>query len=369
MSKVVQRVLGSVFMSMIGIVFSMPTHALDGAWYVGAGAGISRLAPDTDGSEYTLDDEMSTAAGLYLGLDINDWLAAEAAYTTLGEATLSAGETIGYTAISLGAIAYVYGQRDIRARQQGLSGYLRLGLNSIDNDASIDLNKADNTAIWLGAGLQWPVGRQWGVRGEVTSYDGDAQAAMASVYWRSAPDARSRRLPPVRKPATTPPVAAPRADTVPATAPAPAPAPVPDPAVSPRQIAANDCVQPAANEPSDARGCALISGVMQGVDFQPDTATLTPVGLQLLTRLAATLVQNPDLVIEIQLHTQVYAQSGRAMQLSRERVLAVARYLASQSVDVKRLRARAFGSEQPRADNDTPGGRRLNNRVVLRVLP
>jgi len=365
MSKAVHRVVGFISMSLIGIVYSMPAHALDGAWYVGAGAGVSRLAPETDGSQYTLDDEMSAAAGLYLGLDINDWLAAEAAYTRLGEATLSAGESVGYTAISVGAIAYVYGQRDIRTRQQGLSGYLRLGLNSIDNEASIDLNKADNTAIWLGAGLQWPVGRRWGVRGEVTSYDGDAQAAMASVYWRSAPDAGAQPLSTARKPAATPTVAEPAVNTKPA----PAPAPVPEPTVSPRQIAASDCVQPAGSEPSDARGCALISGVLPGVDFQPDTATLTPDSLPLLKQLAATLEQNPDLVIEIQLHTQVYAKPGRAMQLSRERVLAVARYLASQSVDVKRLRARAFGSEQPRADNDTPEGRGLNNRVVLRVLP
>lgn len=113
----------------------------------------------------------------------------------------------------------------------------------------------------------------------------------------------------------------------------------------------------------------MFSGVLQGVDFVDNTATLTPIAQTLLTRLANSLNQYPDLVTEIQVHTQVYAEPGLAMQLSRDRVLTVARYLASQSVSVKRLRARAFGSEQPRADNDTAGGRRLNNRVTLRILP
>ncbi len=352
MSTAVQRVFAFVLVLVFGLGLCLPVHALDGAWYVGAGAGISRLSPDTDGSEFTLDDDASTAAGVYLGLDINDWLAAEAAFTDLGEATLSGEETIGYSALSIGGIAYVYGERDIRARQQSLSGYVRFGLNSIQNDASIDLNKADNTALWLGAGLQLPMGQQWGLRGELTSYDGDAQALMASIYWRSERDDRSlstRKSPTVRAPATNPPVAA------------PAPAPTPK--------GAADCLVPAPGEPQDGQGCAALSGVLQGVDFVAGSAELTPVAQALLTRLAASLNQYPALVAELQVHTQVYPEPGRAMQLSRARVLTVARYLASQSVDVKRLRARAFGSEQPRADNDTAGGRRLNNRVELRILP
>ena len=367
-----QLVVSFVLMTVLGAVVSLPVQALEGAWYVGAGAGISRLTPETDQSTFTLDDDGSTAAGVYLGLDINNWLAAEVAYTNLGEATLSGGETIDYTAISVGGIAYFYGQRDIRYRQQGLSGYVRLGLSSIDNDATIDLSEENNTAVWLGAGVQYPVGSQWGIRGEITSYDGDAQSVMASVYWRSKSDSRTRGTPAARTPAIpTPRDTARSAPTTPAPVSVPKPVVVPEPVlVAPSErIANSECIDPVASEPRDSRGCSLLSGVLQGVDFEPNTARLTRIGQQLLSRLAASLNEYPDLVSELQVHTEIYAEAGRAMQLSRERVLTVARYLASQSVDVKRLRARAFGSEQPRADNDTAGGRRLNNRVFLRVLP
>jgi len=136
----------------------------------------------------------------------------------------------------------------------------------------------------------------------------------------------------------------------------------------PLSTSASACAVPAAGEPLDAQGCALFSGVLQGVEFVGDSTRLTGVGETLLTRLAGSLNQYPERVVEIRVHTQSFAQADRANELSRARAVAVARYLVGQGVDVKRLKARAFGDTQPRAGNDTAGGRRLNNRVELRVL-
>lgn len=385
MSISVSRVTAFAVALGSSVLTALPVHAQPGQWYVGAGAGISRLTPDTDGSDFTLDDDGSMAASLYLGMDVSNWLGIEVAYTDLGEAGLSGDETVGYSALSLGGVAYVLGERDARRRQHAWSGYLRFGLNKIRNESDFELYKEDNTALWLGAGVQWPVGPTWGVRGELTSFDGDSQAAMASVYWRPTAQrnisGNTARVPPatVPRPVESP-EDKPASKTVAAPAPDPVDTPVSKPVVTPLSESqspaatqfsgpsVSSCAVPTAGEPLNSQGCALFSGVLQGVEFEGDTTTLTAIGETLLSRLAGTLNLYPELIVEIRVHTQTYTDPDRARSLSRERAVAVARFLVAQGIDVKRLRARAFGSTQPRAGNQTPGGRRLNNRVELRVL-
>ncbi|MFT5894132.1 MAG: hypothetical protein ACI8VW_000999, partial [bacterium] len=132
MSRLTQRAI-ALGMSA-GMMFS--SHAIS-AWYVGLGGGVSKLTPDTTSSAFTLEDEEGQPAIAYVGLDINDWLSAEAAFTDLGAAGLSGEQEVGYTAASVGGIAYVYQNRGMGARQAGLSGYVRLGLNSITNESQI----------------------------------------------------------------------------------------------------------------------------------------------------------------------------------------------------------------------------------------
>lgn len=383
MSKSVSRQIAIAVVLGISALSTPPLLAEQGKWYVGAGAGISRLTPDTDGSDFTLDKEASVAAGLYLGRDINDRLGIELAYTNLGKAELSANESIDYSALSLGGVLYVLGETKLAHRQDDWSGYIRFGLNKITNESDVQLAEKDNTALWLGAGIQWPVGPTWGVRGELTSFDGDAQVAMASIYWRPAglsgrsSDNSSVTPAAVPRPvAKAPTVTRPEPEQAPVVTPEPTPEPTPVP-VPDTAIAENaplsgpsvsSCAVPAAGEPLNSQGCALFSGVQQGVEFEGDTTNLTPVGKTLLSRLAGSLNLYPELLVEVRVHTQTYTDPDQAHTLSRERAIAVARFLVAQGVDVKRLKARAFGSIQPRADNFTPGGRRLNNRVELRVL-
>ncbi len=428
MSGITQRAFALALGLTSTVLVSSPSAAATGAWYVGAGGGISKLSPDTTGSPFTLEDDQGTATTIYFGLDINDWLSAEAAYTNLGDAMLSQNQAISYTAASVGGIAYVYKNRGMEARQEGLSGYLRLGLNSIRNKSEVLLNEADNTAVWIGAGLQYPLGRRIGIRAEIASIDGDAQVALASLYWRSREDGgQNGRI-----------VSATTAgndeysndsndgfqeqveefdgysednnfdiagddgfdsdefgdefddefgdefddefgdefadaddefDTEMLGS---------DDEFNTAMIDSNsvdtsfastaECNEPAAGEPTDPAGCALFTGIVEGVDFQFGTANLTPQAELALDNLASRLRQYPNLVVELQTHTEQFGQSGVAMQLSRERALAVARYLTEQSVNVERLRARAFGSAQPRFDNDSPEGREMNNRVALRVM-
>ncbi|MFT6306318.1 MAG: outer membrane protein OmpA-like peptidoglycan-associated protein [Halioglobus sp.] len=362
------------------------------AWFVGLGGGVSKLSPDTAGSAFTLEEEQGQAATAYFGLDINNWLSAEAAFTDLGAAGLSGEQEIAYTAASVGGIAYVYNNRGMDGRQAGLSGYVRFGLSSITNESRILLNEADNTALWVGAGVQYPIGARLGLRAEVASYDGDAQIAMASIYWRSKDDGGGRVDSIAGGQLTTPSVESSDVESrnggyaeveafegydnnneLTTHSDNGFGAAIIDPETASDtdnvDIASSaECNAPALGEPSDGAGCALFTGVVEGVEFQMGSSRLTPNSEYLLESLALSLNNNPALVIELQVHTEAYQEQGQAMQISRERVLTVARFLAGQGVDTQRLRARAFGSAQPLSENNSVESRRLNNRVALRVL-
>lgn len=400
------------------LLFSSQMALASGAWYVGLGGGVSKLNPDTTTSAFMLEEEQGSAASVYLGLDINDWLSAEAAYTDLGEAGLSNDQYIGYSAISVGGVAYVYRNRGMDSRQSGLSGYVRLGLNSITNESNIQLNEADNTAVWIGAGVQYPLTDRFGLRAEIASYDGDAQVALASLYWRSRDDgdfdggfttesSASRSTPSSTRrddqfgndefgeveefdgfdedvadtefddatdldmddPFETEMVDADDPfETEMIDAEDPFETLDSDPGLDGFPVASSaECNEPAPGEPTDASGCAMFTGVFEGIEFDGDTAILSIDSGFLLQGLATSLNDYPRLVVELQVHTQDYAEQGRAMQLSRERVLAIARFLVSQGVDVQRLKARAFGSEEPRFNDTSTESQRLNNRLALRV--
>jgi len=341
----------------------------DLSWYAGVAGGVSSLRPETQNSPFTVDSDISFGAGAFVGYDLSRRFSLELGYNYLGNATLSSdtGKTdIGYSALSAGALMYLFGDARDLADRSGFAGYIRFGASSMNNSATIPLDREDGVAILAGVGVEWPFSHNLSLRGELTSFDGDAQAARASVLYR--PRSNSRPGTPVA-----------RAPKAPRMQPAPQ-TPVPNPAtpsvnaqpgVSSQPATTNtqnNCVAPVANEPADGRGCAMFTGKLSGVEFNSGTAQPTPGASQLLDRLAQNLLRYPNIVIEIQAHTESFGSEARAKSIARQRTLAVARYLAGRGIPVQRLRARAFGHSQPVAADDSPAGRQQNNRIELRLL-
>ena len=345
--------------------------AVDGDWYVGAGGGVSRLTPDTDGSPFSLEESTSAAVGAFGGREFGRRYAVELGATRLGEAGLSDDQSVDYTVISGGVLGYVLGDLPRVRRGEAAGGYLKLGLGAIDNASDVPLEREDNVAIWVGVGADVPLGRVWGLRAELASFDGDAQAATVALVWRprrptaSGPIASRGRDAAVAADPTPIPDPAPLPAPVPAPIPAPSPEAAPEPAPAPTPAPAErrtaeavasppappaDCPAPAAGEPVDGRGCARFSGVLEGVEFAPGGAVLTEAGRAELDRLAAELVAEPGVTVEIRAHVATGAGPDAAKALSRERAIATARHLAGRGVPVARLRARAFGDERPRTD-------------------
>lgn len=383
--------------SLLMFAMATPVAAFDRPIYFGLGAGVSMLSPDVTDTDYTLDKKTSMAISATLGMRFTDRINGELAYTQLGEAALSSDEEIGYAATSVGLLAYVLGNESPQPGRSRLRGYVRLGLNKIDNEYDILVTKENSTALWAGAGLEWPLGSRFKLRGELASFDGDAQALTVGLLYKLGSDiARRPQVEPVQPaqaPKTelpkTPEVTAPEV-TTPAVKPKieqppeatelaaepkivqptvePTPKPQPQTPAKPEVQAPVEVAElPEAEPVQPSRIAPPSSGVLRGVDFEPGTATLTPIARQILTRYAASMQAYPASTIEIAAHTDGDKGSAEKLALTRNRAIAVARHLAANGVVVSRMKARAFGANKPRASGESAGAMRLNNRIEIFV--
>ena len=102
--------------------------------------------------------------------------------------------------------------------------------------------------------------------------------------------------------------------------------------------------------------------ILQGVNFQTGRSVLTRESYAVLDQVAASLVANPQIRIEI--------AGGKMMnlRLSMGRAGAVQHYLARKGVSPLRMRARGFGASGYIAPNSTAEGRAKNRRVELHKL-
>jgi len=132
------------------------------------------------------------------------------------------------------------------------------------------------------------------------------------------------------------------------------------------------CPGTAAGTRVDAAGCPILFTeaktpvVLRGVTFETGRSALKPDSYTILDIVAASLVANPDIKIEIGGHTDATGASATNLRLSQARADAVRAYLASKGVAPERMVAKGYGASQPVAPNTTATGRAQNRRVELR---
>src|SRR6266545_1143756 len=106
--------------------------------------------------------------------------------------------------------------------------------------------------------------------------------------------------------------------------------------------------------------------VLRGVTFETGRSALKPDSYTILDIVAASLIANPEIKIEIGGHTDNTGAAATNTRLSQARADAVRTYLASKGVSPDRMVARGYGPTQPVAPNTTAAGRAQNRRVELR---
>ena len=134
------------------------------------------------------------------------------------------------------------------------------------------------------------------------------------------------------------------------------------------------CPDTTANTQVDQTGCPILFReaetriVLEGVNFETNSAQLTAQARMILTRVGETLQGNPEVRVEVGGHTDNTGSRAYNMGLSQRRAESVVAYLVQQGVAANQLEARGYGPDNPVADNGTRDGRAQNRRVELQRL-
>lgn len=107
---------------------------------------------------------------------------------------------------------------------------------------------------------------------------------------------------------------------------------------------------------------------MEKLRFEADSFNLTPESVPTLDELYDFMEQNGNVVIEIGGHTNNIPPDDFCDRLSTARAKSVADYLIQKGIDPRRVTYKGYGKRQPIASNATPEGRRLNQRVEIKIL-
>ncbi len=116
-------------------------------------------------------------------------------------------------------------------------------------------------------------------------------------------------------------------------------------------------------------GKAILVNLPDGVTFDVGSATLKPQFRDTLDKIARSMVQYPDSLIDVYGHTDSTGSDAYNQTLSDNRARTVAEYLSMRGVSAARIRSRGFGETMPVADNATEDGRARNRRVEIKIVP
>ena len=119
----------------------------------------------------------------------------------------------------------------------------------------------------------------------------------------------------------------------------------------------------------DTDGCELKqSFVLEGVNFVTGSDEITGESRSVLNKVAATLIKNGDVNVEVAGYTDDRGKADFNQGLSQKRAESVKAYLQNAGVQASRMTAKGYGEANPVADNSTSTGRASNRRVELHIM-
>lgn len=108
--------------------------------------------------------------------------------------------------------------------------------------------------------------------------------------------------------------------------------------------------------------------ILKDVNFKVGTAELEgEVTQKNLKEIAEFLLNQPNLIVRINGHTDNVGDPSLSKELSLQRAIAVRNYLVANGVNFEKLRISGWGGSKPIASNATEAGRAKNRRVELTV--
>ena len=110
------------------------------------------------------------------------------------------------------------------------------------------------------------------------------------------------------------------------------------------------------------------TGVIPDIQFKQASDELLPSSFPTLNQAARTLMEYPEVRLEIQGHASAEGDDSYNLELSQRRADSVRRYLVAKGLDAKRLIAVGYGETVPAATNRNESGRSINRRVEFHIL-
>ena len=103
--------------------------------------------------------------------------------------------------------------------------------------------------------------------------------------------------------------------------------------------------------------------VLEGVNFLTGSALLVPGAKLILDKVYQTLMDFPEMTIEVRGYTDAMGSRVSNMKLSQRRADAVREYLTGKGIAASRIQTKGFGLDNPVAPNNTVEGRAKNRRI------
>jgi OOP family OmpA-OmpF porin len=103
--------------------------------------------------------------------------------------------------------------------------------------------------------------------------------------------------------------------------------------------------------------------ISDNIHFHSHSARIRHRSYRVLDEVVTELRQHPDIVVEIQGHTDSYGTERGNRHLSARRAESVQEYLIRRGIDPRRVSAVGHGETRPVANNETRQGRYSNRRV------
>jgi OOP family OmpA-OmpF porin len=137
------------------------------------------------------------------------------------------------------------------------------------------------------------------------------------------------------------------------------------------KVDATGCPVAAPAAPPAAAAIPMTQGqslVLEGVNFETNSAKLKPESSQVLNRVVESLKANPSVRVEVAGYTDSAGKQAYNVDLSKRRAASVRDYLVSKGIAGSRLDPKGYGPAHPVADNTTAEGRAKNRRVELKRI-
>ena len=115
----------------------------------------------------------------------------------------------------------------------------------------------------------------------------------------------------------------------------------------------------------------LVAGdalVLQNIQFEYNSAALTPDSQSGIQILADFLRRNPELKVELAGHTDDVGGAAYNQKLSAGRAEVVRQALIDKGIDAIRLTAKGYGATKPLAPNDSEAHRAMNRRTEMIII-